>query len=84
MEVNNAEGIDDSLIESALRLAYEAFAKKFRIGLRDDDDLVRLFRDSVNTGHCFTAIADGKLLSILMFQTADGQFFYLNGTYIQS
>lgn len=69
------EGIDDSYIEDALRLAYEAFAKKFRVGFRDADGLVRLFGDSVNTRHCFTAIADGKLMGILMFQTVDREFF---------
>lgn len=77
LEVSIAEGIDDGFIEGALRLAYEAFAKKFRIGFRDADDLARLFSDSVNTGHCFTAIADGKLLGILMFQTVDREFFHL-------
>lgn len=70
------EGIDDGYVEDALRLAYEAFAEKFRVGFRDADDLVRLFGDSVNTGHCFTAIADGKLLGVLMFQTADREFFH--------
>ena len=70
------EGIDDGHVEDALRLAHEAFAEKFRVGFRDADDLVRLFGDSVNTGHCFTAIADGKLLGILMFQTADREFFH--------
>ena len=70
------EGIDDGHVEDALRLAHEAFAEKFRVGFRDADDLVRLFGDSVNTGHCFTAVADGKLLGILMFQTADREFFH--------
>ena len=76
-EVAVVEGIDDSGIEDALRLAHEAFAEKFRVGFRGADDLVRLFGDSVNTGHCFTAIADGRLLGILMFQTADREFFHL-------
>jgi len=71
------EGIDDSDVEGALRLAYAAFAEKFRIGFRDAGDLVRLFGDSVNTGHCLTAIADGRLVGILMFQTADREFFHL-------
>ena len=75
-EVAVVEGIDEGYVEDALRLAYEAFAEKFRVGFRDADDLVRLFGDSVNTGHCFTAIADGKLLGILMFQTADREFFH--------
>lgn len=75
-EVTVVEGIDDGYVEDALRLAYEAFAEKFRVGFRDADDLVRLFGDSVNTGHCFTAIADGKLLGVLMFQTADREFFH--------
>ena len=75
-EVAVVEGIDEGYVEDVLRLAYEAFAEKFRVGFRDADDLVRLFGDSVNTGHCFTAIADGKLLGILMFQTADREFFH--------
>ena len=75
-EVAVVEGIDESYVEDALRLAYEAFAEKFRVGFRDADDLVHLFGDSVNTGHCFTAIADGRLLGILMFQTADREFFH--------
>ena len=69
------EGIDDGDIEDALRLAHEAFADKFRVGFRDAGDLVRLFGDSVDTGHCFTAVAGGKLLGILMFQTAGREFF---------
>ena len=77
MQVSIVEGIDDSCVENALRLAYEAFAKKLRIGFRDPDDFVRLFSDSVNTGHCFTAISDDKLLGILLFQTADREFFHL-------
>ena len=76
-EISIVEGIDSSYIEQALRLAYEAFAKKFRIGFRDADDFIRLFSDSVNPRHCFTAVDDGKLLGILMFQTADGEFFQL-------
>ena len=75
-EVAVVEGIDDGYVEDALRLAYEAFAEKFRTGFRDADDLVRLFGDSVNTGHCFTAIVDGELVGILMFQTADREFFH--------
>lgn len=77
LEVSIVEGIDDSFIEDALRLAYEAFAKKFHIGFRDAGDLVRLFSDSVNTKHCFTAITNGNLLGILIFQTAGREFFHL-------
>ena len=64
-----AEGIDEKYVDDALRVAYYAFAKKFRFGFRSADDLIRLFRDSVDTTSCFSSTVDGKFSGILTFQT---------------
>ena len=76
--VEIVEGIDGRHLDEALRLSHEAFAKKFRLGFHDADDFVRLFRDSVDTASCLSALSDGKLLGILTFQTADQEFYHLN------
>ncbi len=65
-------------MDDALRVAYDAFAKKFRIGFRNADDLVRLFRGSVDTTSCISAMVDGRLSGILTFQTAGQEFYRLN------
>ncbi len=78
MEVDIVEGIDEEYVDDALRVAYDAFAEKFRIGFRNANDLIRLFRGSVDTANCFSAIADGQLLGILTFRTAGREFYRLN------
>ena len=75
-EVNIVEGIDEAQVDDALRLTYDAFAKKFHIGFRDAGDFLRLFRDAVDTTSCLSAIVDGQLLGILTFQTTDREFFH--------
>ena len=70
VEVRIVEGIDERYVDDALRVAYDAFAKKFRIGFRNADDLIRLFRDSVDRTSCLSATVDGRFAGILTFQTA--------------
>ena len=62
------EGIEAEFVDDALRVAYDAFAKKFRLGFRDADDLIRLFRDSADTTSCFSATVDGRFAGILTFK----------------
>lgn len=78
VELKVVEGVDEEYVEAALRLGYSAFAKKFRHGFRDGDDLVRLFRDSVDRRSCFAAFFDGKLCGVLTFQSAGQEFYHLN------
>ncbi len=77
-EVQIVEGVDREYVDDALCITYDAFAKKFRIGFRNADDFVRLFRDSVDARNCFSAIIDGELSGILAFQTAGREFYRLN------
>ena len=77
-EVQIVEGVDREYVDDALRITYDAFAKKFRIGFRNADDFVRLFRDSVDPENCLFAIVDGELSGILAFQTAGREFYRLN------
>ncbi len=63
-------------VEDALRIVYEAFAKKLRIGCRDADDFVRLLHDAVRRDACFAATRNGALLGVLTLQ-APGLEFYL-------
>ena len=72
-----SEGIADERLDDALRIAYDAFAAKFRIGFRDADDLIRLFRDSVNASACLSAVVDGRLAGILLLHTTEREFFRL-------
>ena len=67
-DVTVTEGLAAEHVEDALRVLYGAFAKKLRIGFRDAEDFVRLFRDGVNPAACLSATADGKLLGILALQ----------------
>ena len=78
VEVEVVEGIDEKYVDDALRVAYEAFAEKFRIGFRDADDLIRLFRDSVDTTICLSAVVDGRLAGVLAIQTAGREFYHLS------
>ena len=77
-EVQIVEGVDREYVDDALCITYDAFAKKFRIGFRNADDFIRLFRDSVDARNCFSAIIDGELSGILAFQTAGREFYRLN------
>ena len=68
-DVTVTEGLAAEHVEDALRVLYGAFAKKLRIGFRDAEDFVRLFRDGVNPAACYSATADGKLLGIVALQS---------------
>lgn len=74
------EGIEAESVDDALRVAYDAFAKKFRLGFRHADDLIRLFRDSVDTTSCFSATVDGRFAGILTFRSGSREFFRLSLT----
>ncbi len=77
-EVYVVDGIDEMHLEDALRVAYDAFAFKFRLGFRNAEDLVRLFRDSVDTKSCISATVDGQFAGFLAFQTSGQEFYHLN------
>lgn len=72
-----SDGLRAERVEDALRLSYDAFERKFRIGFRGADDLVRLFADSADGTSCLSAESEdgGALLGVLAFQ-ADGSEFY--------
>ena len=77
-DVQIVEGIAREHVDDALRITFDAFAKKFRIGFRNADDFVRLFRDSVDPENCLFAIVDGKLSGVLAFQMTGHEFYQLN------
>ena len=72
------EGTQAEFVDDALRVAFDAFAKKFRLGFRDADDLVRLFRDSVDTSSCFSATVDGRFAGILTYRSGSREFYRLS------
>lgn len=72
------EGIEAEFVDDALRVAFDAFAKKFRLGFRDADDLIQLFRDSVDTTSCFSATVDGRFAGILTFRSGSREFYHLS------
>ena len=72
------EGIEAKFVDDALRVAYDAFAKKFRLGFRDADDLIRLFGDSIDTTSCFSATVDGRFAGILTFRSGSREFYRLS------
>ena len=77
-EVQIVEGVDREYVDDALRITYDAFAKKFHIGFRNGDDFVRLFRDSVDPKNCLFAIVDGELWGVLAFKTTGHEFYQLS------
>ena len=76
--VEVVEGLDEKYVDEGLRVAYDAFAEKFRIGFRNADDFTRLFRDSADTTSCLSAVIDGRFAGILTIQTADREYYHLN------
>ena len=72
------DGIVREHIQDALRVAHEAFAKKFRIGFRNADDLTRLFQDSLDLTRCYSTEVEGQLQGFLAFKTDSREFFVLN------
>ncbi len=77
-DIRIIDGIADGQMEDALRIAYGAFAKKFRIGFTSADDLIRLFRGSLDPTRCYTAEVEGQLMGFLAFKTDNRDFFILN------
>lgn len=77
-EVKIVEGLDEQYVDVALRVVYDAFAEKFRIGFRHADDLRRLFRDSVDTTSCLSALVDGQFAGLLTIRTNGQEFYHLN------
>ena len=77
-EVKVVEGLDEQHVDEALRVVHDAFAKKFRIGFRHADDLIRLFRDSVDTTSCLSALVDGQFAGLLTIRTDGQEFYHLN------
>lgn len=69
------DGIERDQIVDALRISYDAFALKFRIGFRNADDYVRLFHDQVNAQNCITATVNGQLSGILTINTRGREFY---------
>ena len=69
------DGLDPNHVEDALRISYDAFKLKFRIGFRNADDYVKLFRDQVNIERCVTATVNGELSGILTINTRGREFY---------
>lgn len=74
------KGIETKFVDDALRMAFDAFAKKFHLGFRDADDLIRLFGDSVDTTSCLSATVDGRFAGILTVRSSSREFFHLSLT----
>ncbi len=68
-DVTIMEGIAAEHVEGALRTLFDAFAQKLRIGFRDAEDFVRLFRDGANPAACCSAVTGGELLGVLAIQS---------------
>ena len=76
--VKIVEGVAEDYVNDALRLSYDAFATKFRLGFRDADDLIRLFGDSVDTTSCLSATVDGRFAGILTVRSGSREFYRLS------
>ena len=73
--VEIVDGLAKEHVDDVLRVTYEAFVKKFRVGFRNAEDLLRLFRNSVDRNSCLTAIVDGRLSGILAVKTKEHKFY---------
>ena len=73
--VEIVEGVAPEHVNDALRVLYEAFARKFRIGFRNDDDFIRIFKGSVDRDSSLSAIVDGRLSGILAYKTRESNFY---------
>ncbi len=76
-EVRIAHTLEGRHVNRALSIFYEAFADKFRIGFSNEDQVRRLFHDSINPDNCIVALQGDELLGILTHQTTRGEFFQL-------
>ena len=77
-EVKIVEGLEEQYVDDALRVLYDAFAEKFRIGFRHAAALRRLFRDSVDRTSCCSALVDGQFAGLLTFRTDNQEFYHLS------
>ena len=73
--VKIVEGVAPEHVNDALGVLFEAFARKFRIGFRNDDDFIRIFKGSVDRDSSLSAIVDGRLSGILAFKTRESNFY---------
>ena len=76
-EVRIAHTLERRHVNQALSIFYEAFADKFHIGFSNEDQVRRLFHDSINPDNCIVALQGDELLCILTHQTSRGEFFQL-------
>ena len=72
------DGLQPQHTEDALRISYQAFSRKFKIGFRNHHDYVRLFRDQIDHNSCVTVTVDGRLAGILTIQTKSQDFYGLS------
>ncbi len=76
-ELKIAHTLDERHVNRALDIFHEAFARKFRIGFSNAEQVRRLFHDSINPDNCIVALQGDELLGILTHQTTRGEFFQL-------
>ena len=74
-EVEIVDGLAREHVDDALSILFEAFARKFRIGFRNDEDFIRVFKSSVDRDSSLTAVLDGGLTGILAFKTRESNFY---------
>ena len=68
-EVVILDHLPEEHVDAALGILFDAFSNKFRHGLNNADDFVRLFRHDVRRQHCYTAFVDGRLMGIVTIST---------------
>ena len=74
-EIEITEGITDEHLEDALRISFEAFARKFQLGFRDADDFIRTFYGTVDKSSCLTAFVNGRVAGLLTIKSEETEFF---------
>ena len=74
-EIEITEGISEAHLQDALRISFEAFARKFQLGFRNDEDFIRTFAETVDNSSCLTAFVNGRVAGILTIQSSETEFF---------
>ena len=74
-EIEIKEGITDDDLADALRISFEAFARKFQLGFRNADDFIRTFADTVDRSSCLVAFVNGRVAGLLTIKLAETEFF---------
>lgn len=72
------DGVKPEHIEDALRISYDAFQRKFRIGFSNSHHFVRMFKKQIDSGSCITATVNGDLAGILTILTREQEFYKLS------